>query len=133
MNKMQNPDPCRSGQPPEDHVHAWMHVAVIGNRCPEKAQPDQQKAGKFFRPEEGIIQDVTAENLEDDNSGHRYAKQEQKALGVVITGFAEPFQRPYNLADTLKNCHLIQSLRCAQKFYCRHITHMAMVKFLRAP
>lgn len=91
MDEAKDPVPCRPGQPPEDHINAWVHVAVIGNRCAEKCQPDQQKTGQFLRPEEGIIQDIPAENLEDDDRGHRQAEQEQRAFCITVTGFAEPF------------------------------------------
>lgn len=61
-----------------------MQVAIIGNRCPEKAEPDQHIAGQLFGPEQGRIEDVAAENLDRHQDGHGKTQTKEEVFDYPV-------------------------------------------------
>ena len=53
-----------------EQVDPRMGLAPVGGRGPEKGQPDQDVPGQFLRPEQGVVQQVAAEDLGRDDNGH---------------------------------------------------------------
>ena len=72
-----------------DYIDAGMHAPIVRDGSAQKRQPYQEITGQLFRPEQGMIEYITAENLDRDNDGHGKAEPEKNIFNPLVDGSAQ--------------------------------------------
>ena len=71
------------------NINPWMHPSVIGCAASEKRQPNKDITGKFFRPEEGMVENISEKNLCNNDDRHAQTEHEEASFREAITSQAE--------------------------------------------
>ena len=69
--------------------NARVHSSIICCAAPEKGQPHEDITGKFFRPEEGVVENISEKNLGYNDERHAQTEHEEASFREAITGQAE--------------------------------------------
>jgi hypothetical protein len=80
---------------PEEEVEPEMPPLLQTEGSPEDREPNKEVTGEFFGPVKGLGQDVTIENLEENDHGHDCNECDQGSSLCLGQDMIEPYQGMY--------------------------------------
>lgn len=72
-------------QAPIEKVNTGVHSPIIGHSSSYEGQPDKKVPGQLLRPEERIVEYISAENLNYNDYCHAKTENKQTLLCNKIT------------------------------------------------